>query len=61
MPAVGAGFAAGKGRVCLCETLTSAGVFPNYKLDFHTPAYSYINHFHTAGIPNSLPKFDLKS
>lgn len=60
-PALSAGLAVGTRRVCLCETLTSAGGFPNYKLDFHAPAYSYINHFNTAGIPNSLPKFDLKS
>jgi len=62
-PAVGAGFGAGRGTVCLClcETLTSPGGFPNYKLDFHTPVYRYTNRFNRAGIPKSLPKFDLKS
>lgn len=50
-----------KGRVCLWETLTSAGGFPNYNLDFLTPACGYINPSKRAGIPNSLPKFDLKS
>lgn len=60
MHAIGTSFAVGMGSVCLCQTLTSAGGFPNYRLDFHTPAYSYINHFNRDGFPNSLPKFDLK-
>lgn len=48
------------GESCPWETLTSTGAFPNYNLHCHTPAYSCINHYNRAGIPNCLPKCDLK-
>lgn len=60
MPTVGVSFPVENGRmpVCLCETLTSPGGFPNYKLGFLAPSYSYmymyISHFNRAGIPISL-------